>query len=178
MSLSKYLQRIALLANDATKPEKALARLGEAANESMRYNTLRSLERSLERGGGSEPVKKMLADMGSGAKIDLRRSSHPNVPAGTVRDMETRITDKFDDSQKFKGWTQAGQPSMKTLNEFSEDMATPYGDSLGLSAQETEKTMDTASGLYKWLGGKPNVTDDMIEKKIPGFTKWLAQRQK
>ncbi len=164
------------LANFIKYLSKTSPKLAEDANKVARYNTLRSLERSLPLENG--PFKEELNKMIPKGHYGITESIHPKADPRDINDLNKAFTIKLDDNQRAKEWAQIGQPTIQEMDQFSEDLATPLGDNLGMTADETENTLRKLQKIYGYVMHRhPDYSDAMIENKIPGFTKWMEKKK-
>lgn len=169
MSLSKYLKA---LSTSTSEPHRKMA---EEVGKLARWSTLTALHKRM-------PFDKKITPELAGLikEADTRGLSfyHPKVPIPQVDDLKDEFAKKLYDVGEHGKWTELGQPSLKEMNQFSEDLATPIGDKLGLSADEIDDSLKKLQRIYGYVAtNQKEFPDAMIENKIPGFTKWMAKKK-
>lgn len=165
MSLAKFIKHL----------EKTNPKLAADATKTARYETLRALERGAPL---DSDFKKQIEGMLPKGDWSITKEHHPWASHQDLADLGKAFTLKLDDNQRAREWAQIGQPTIQQMDQFSEDLATPLGDKLGLSADETENTLRKLQKIYGYVMHRhPDFPDAMIENKIPGFTKWMEKKK-
>lgn len=169
MSLSKYLASLA----KSTSP--AHQKMGKDVGQLARWSTLTALHKRMPFDKEVTPKLQRLIE-----EADTRGTAfhHPWVPEAQVDDLKDAFAQKIYDIGQHGKWTELGQPSLKEMNQFSEDLATPIGDKLNLSSDQIDDSLKKLQKIYGYVAtNQKDFPDAMIENKIPGFTKWMEKKK-